>query len=440
MRYSISLPFIAAGYSLLMLLPTLLAAIDVGIGFNASYLFRLSLWNVPWIFGGAIVLVALVIDMYQTGQHPWFLSRRMALLLAGLAIWAMFLGRTVAPDPAQSDLLLMRLALALALGFAAFYGMHLYQARFVQPVYIALLSGVVFIAPFLWYALYAQPENRLLGEGLVWHLPAFGAVRLFGMAMEAGIAVGLGLSVWLGAGRIGFWAALVTVVLWAMLFWSGGRGAVLSLGIGTLLVSLVYRQYFLRLWLLLGLTAALGAALSMLIWTPDALSFGFLNMFLKTTRGGVEEAIGDGRVAHWVGALELIKQNPFRGYGIGQFSNLWPAYAQADAAAQRGFDLGFYFLPYRNVHNILLEIVLSWGLIAGAVALWLLLKAWAHSMFVPAGGGNGAKVPALLGLNALLFHSMVSGPYFFPHSLIYTALFFGICLAPNPARNENTNQ
>jgi hypothetical protein len=53
---------------------------------------------------------------------------------------------------------------------------------------------------------------------------------------------------------------------------------------------------------------------------------------------------------------------------------------------------------------------------------------------------DGTQVPALLALIALSAHSLISGTYYHVPSLFYIGLFAGICLAPNPAQNENTSR
>lgn len=431
-------PPIVAGFAVLLLLPVLLAAIDIGAGARMGYATRLWLWSVPWLYASAIVLFALWLDHRQTGQRVVFMGRADGLLLASLAVMAFMLSRISAQNPEISDVYLLRFGLAVAMGVAAYYGMRHYQARFSMPIYSALLAGVTLVAPFLFYELYFQRESHAIAEVLVWHMPGFGAVRVFGMALEAGIAVGIGLLVVRRKPGYGAVIFAATVLLWAMLFWSGGRGAILSLLVSTSLASVIYPKYFIRLCLVLALSGATGAALSLLLWTPDSLSFGLLNMFVKTTSGGVEGAIGAGRVEHWQGALALIKQNPLMGYGLGQYSNLWPSYAQADA--QAGLAVPFYFLPYRNVHNIGLEVAISWGLVGGAAVMWLILKTWSRALLLVRGAQAPSRLPALLGLNALLFHALVSGAYIFPHVLFYAAIFIGICLAPNTAQNKNTNR
>ncbi len=427
-----ALPPVVFGFIVLLLLPGVIAAVDVAQGMAVPYPVLLDLWTKPWIFVSWFVLFGFLVDVRRSGQ-PWlWLPRFDVIAILALVALGLALRQALVANRTLADIQLLRVLLALALGVAAFYGMRVYQARFSRPIYLALFIGVVALAPALVVFLYIQTPVLAPPSGFSWQVPGFGAVRLFGMALEAGIAVGIGLLV---VGRKSRFTLLVwvgVVALWAMLFWSGGRGAGVSLFGAAVVLSLLRPRYILRLWAVFLVSALLGAGFSFLIWTPDDGAFGIMNMAAKSARPGLD-AISSSRLVRWQGAVALIADRPWFGHGLGQFSNLWPDFAAYDLRRESSAPLPIYFLAYRTVHNLVLEVFLAWGFVGGTVFFWVLGRGWLGALERVRMPGAEARIPAFLGLNALLLHSMLAGTYAVPHTLFYIALFFGICLAPKPA-------
>lgn len=409
----------------LLLLPPALVLYDWGFGAATGFETRLLVWNLPWHIAALIVILSGAFALRRADLRLPVVDLAGLLFLLGMSLW---LSRTSAANPAQADLLLQRLGLAVALGVVAHAGASRMGAYFVQAVYGALLVGVVLTVPLLWLVIWQQYDNP--AYFWPWLMPGFGAVRLYGYALEAGIAVGVGMLAVLPLPRIRqvlLW--LVVILLWAMLFWSGARGGVLALGVGVALGALLLPKRALALLGVGALSAALGAGLSLLLWLPDLDGFGLWEMFVKSTNPDAYNQSGS-RMIRWRAALELISEQPVFGYGLAQFSNLWPLFAERDTAA--GFAPSFYFLSYRNVHNMVLEALLAWGLLGGLVLAGLLLRLWGKAVLRV--WGNAQALPAFIGLNTLLAHGLLSGSYFFAHSLFYMAIFAGICLAQKPAQ------
>ncbi len=413
----------------LLALPVALALYDFAFGASTSFVTRLWLWNQPWHIAGLIALLAYVIQ--SRGRMPLpMLDVALLFALIGLSLWQIFAG---VANPELASLLLVRLVLTVALGMAAYSGVRLLGARFSNAVYAFLLGGAVLVSAILWLVILQDHNNSSMVWP--WNLPGYGALRLYGYALEAAIGVGIGLLSLNPHGkphRLKLGAMLV--FLWVMLFWTGGRGGVMAIFAALAFASLLMPRRALALLGIGLVSAALGAGLSLLAWHPALDSFGLMEMISKSENPEGYNQSGS-RSIRWRAALELIKERPVFGYGLEQFSQLWPHFVERDITA--GFTPPFYFLTYRNVHNMPLEVLLAWGFSGGAVFAVLLLRGWGKAVLRVR--ATPARLPALLGLNVLLAHSLLSGTYNFAHSLFTMAILLGICLAPNTAQNENTN-
>ena len=272
-------------------------------------------------------------------------------------------------------------------------------------------------------------------------MPGIGPVRVFGAGLEAALLVGLALL----AGSTGKMTSvrvalcLAVLALWTMLIWSGARGALLSILVAALVISAVRPIVAVRLWGIMLITGAAGAAFSLLIWTPDDISFGLWNMLDKSSQTTVNE-IGSRRMERWADSIGLIGERPWFGHGLSQFSNLWPTYIALDQKNDYAGALPLEFLMYRHLHNVVLSAFLALGISGGCAFLWLSVRNTWRALARVRQDMDAARLPALFALIALLVHSFLTGIYVFPQTLLLIGLFFGICLAPKPVQNENTNR
>ncbi len=430
-------PPVLLGFLLLVLLPALIGAVNVSMGVQIPYNTQLTLWTQPWIFAAALVLFAFFVDVRQ-GNAPWLgLSRIDVLAIFALVGLSLAHRQFSGINTAQADIQMVRLLFAIGLGMAAYYGMWRYQARFAEAIYLALLIGLISLAPLLFVYAYFQTPNPPPDVLFKWQLPGFGAVRLLGMALEVGVVVAVGMLAEPKSRKLSVFLWVSAITLWAVLFWTGGRGAVVSVMGAVVVLSVIRPRQLQRIWSVLLLSGAVGAALSMLLWVPPDTSFGILNMFEKSTRAGAD-AISNGRLDRWLGAVDLIKDRVWVGHGLGQFSQLWPRFIEFDAALDGASTLPPYFVAYRTVHNLVLEAFLAWGIVGGLIFMGLMLKAWMIAIQRARLGAAAVRIPAFLGVNVLLLHSLFAGVYAVPHGLFYLALLFGICLAPNLAQKGNT--
>ncbi|NOR63426.1 MAG: hypothetical protein GQ535_13155 [Rhodobacteraceae bacterium] len=434
------LPPVVIGFVLFGLLPGLLALADMALLDRLTFVGRLHIWNQPWLWLALVLLFAFIIDFRASGPRRLAVSKLDFWLVGLLLVQAIILGQTVSANAAAANLHVLRIGAALIAGVAGYYAMQHYGARFLRPVYVALLVGMLLTLPALIYYLYWVPEARVLGSATRWQMPGLGPVRVFGAALEAALLIGLALLASPEAKRVSVRAALLLSVLalWTMLIWSGARGALLSIMVATLVISALRPKIAVRLWAVLLITGVAGAALSLLIWTPEDISFGLWNMLDKTAQATVNE-IGSRRTERWADSIGLIGQQPWFGHGLSQFSNLWPDYILLDKKNDYAGALPLEFLMYRHLHNVVLAAFLGLGILGGCAFIWLSVRNTLRAMHRVRQDADSARFPALLALVALLAHSFLTGIYVFPQTLMLIGLFFGICLAPNPAQNENIN-
>lgn len=382
-----------------------------------------------WTFASVSFLVFSTwqAKLSKLTAHP--LPRIDALLLLVLLFVSICVNQLAAPYPLIAFQRLLILVLMFAVGYASYLMCLNLQEKFTFSVLVALLFGAVLHIPFVIGLLYLQTGT----EDIVWQnsIPGFRGVRPYGYVIEVGIAAGVGLLALSKSQFRGFKTLtfISVALLWMMLFWSGSRGALMALIVALIVVSVLFRHNAKGLWAHAVSSMILGAILSLFLWVPDSIFFGIENMFLRTyISDGTLDQVSSGRMELWKFSWQQIQIKPLFGYGLNQFVPL---------EFLAGFKVDY---PQPHAHNSLLESLLSWGLVGTGIAIAIFVRAaLAISRQIKTPNG-GARLPAVLALSVLLLHSMISGTYFHIHSLFYIAIIFGICLAPNPAQNGNTNR
>lgn len=204
-----------------------------------------------------------------------------------------------------------------------------------MAVGFALFTGILI--------LYAA-AHREADHDWIFRFPGYSNVRSYGY-YAAGIA-GLCLWGWCRGEKAS--GAIATLALGAA-FWTGSRGTAVAVVGGYAAALLLFpftKKAFPRLLL------ALAAAVLMSFALTALLPLGEL---------GPQRLAGDygdnGRIAIWSRTLEVALQRPWFGWGESQFAALFPATGLAQP------------------HNIILQILLSWGLVGmglvAILAVWL---------------------------------------------------------------------
>ena len=81
-----------------------------------------------------------------------------------------------------------------------------------------------------------------------------------------------------------------------------------------------------------------------------------------------------------------------------------------------------------QVHNILLESLISFGLVGTVALLFLLGKIWVSAAVRLQDAHSLSSVPVFLVATSLLVHGLVSGTYYHIHSILMIAISLGFLL------------
>jgi len=245
-------------------------------------------------------------------------------------------------------------------------------------------------------------------------LPGVPSVRMYGYSVEVAIVAGLGLYFLSGSRETRTRLVLFfgTTILWMLLFWSGGRGGFFAILVATTLAALITPRFIIKVWKFLGSTVIIGAGLSLLLPVPSG-DFGLLGRIDKTANSGSVDQISSGRVTLWSDAYSLFLERPVFGHGITQYRHIT---TQIELVSHPG------------VHNILLESLISFGLVGTLLLILLIGKIWGSAAIRLRGNHSLSTIPMFLIATSLLVHGLVSGTYYHIHSVFMIAISLGFLL------------
>lgn len=210
---------------------------------------------------------------------------------------------------------------------------------------------------------------------------------------------------------------ITLTILWAFLFWLGGRGAIASTAITVILISIVlyYRSYPLRHFtIIISITAISGLFIAE--WLAVFHWNGLINSIQQSLEADSYNSLSSNRLQIWKTAWESVNGHLFFGLG----------------------PQGYYFSPNRlsNVqpHNIFLQFVLEWGLVGTILFLTLLVKAfWAGlKLNIFNNSKDLCQIQLAAGsiISTLTLHSLLDGTYYHPQPTLYLVIAFAVWLAP----------
>lgn len=337
-----------------------------------------------------VELAVILIAFHQGIRLPKPRPVPLALLGAlGILVWMAALG---ADAPATG---LLRTGIWTIHLFFALAIINLWRAGMFDPGQHLRAISWGFLAFFaLLIAFVATIEQS--AEERIFNLPAFGNIRWFGY-YSAGV-IGLCAAGFLRGNRF---ALIVASIAFAMAFWTGSRGAIAAAVVGLIACAILFREFRSgRAWLLFALCGLAGFACAFAL---DAL---------VPMGGQGPDSMGrysdSGRIEVWRATIELIRMRPWFGHGDGQFQLL----------------LGQNFM-IAQPHNIVLQLLYSWG-IAGTL-ICLALTVWAAPAFLKDRAASAA--PFQCGALMLGAYSFIDGALFYNQSLSLFALCCAAAIA-----------
>lgn len=196
-----------------------------------------------------------------------------------------------------------------------------------------------------------------------------------------------------------------------LMFWNGGRGALLSLFPGLMILSLTHMA--IKKWLILTI-AATGAFLLSLFFQVNDKGLGLLSTLSKTVTANSLNSVTSGRLEIWLATTEKIMEKPWFGWGPDAFIllKIAPGFVQP--------------------HNGLLQLLLEGGFLFTA-PIFLLISIIVYqgikTLFLQKHQVNTEKELLILGLSlstSLLTHSLSDGIFY--HGSPLTMLSFSLSL------------
>lgn len=146
----------------------------------------------------------------------------------------------------------------------------------------------------------------------------------------------------------------------AILFWSGGRGAIAACSVGALLLLLRFPiVIFWRNWFCLILAVLLALAFSA-IFDVGNRSMGWVNMFDRTLGAESLDQVSSSRIYIWKSVLGFVAERPWFGWGGEAFRALR------------------HTVSLVQPHNSVLQLLLEWGAVATCLVIglcfWLFIR------------------------------------------------------------------
>jgi O-antigen ligase len=248
-----------------------------------------------------------------------------------------------------------------------------------------------------------------------------GHIRHTGYHITAGLAVLLPMVTFFHPDRTKLSTLLILIISltshWAFLFWTGGRGAIISVFAASLFVAAIaYRDNTnFRFYILIALsTAIVGFVIaelySVFFWNGVLSSLDRMNI-----SSGINK-LSTGRMEFWKTSLHSLKQSPFFGLG----------------------PQGYYYMPNRvfglHPHNFIIQFLVEWGLIGTllilAVLFRVLKKGFKNLILGSKSKNNQTRLIGASIVVALTIHALTDGTYYHGQPSFYLAIGYASMLIP----------
>lgn len=274
---------------------------------------------------------------------------------------------------------------------------------FAIGIGLVIFSGMTAMAFLNHPPLATMPNNEIIWQFII---PGFVSVRLFGAfcgAIFCLLFAQLLLDEETGHKRVlpYVWLTLCG----AMTIWSGTRNGVLGIAIVTIILFVVYRlrPRNLKTVASLFLSSAIAAWLAVSLIPYNDPAF----MLIAAQDTATTESISGGRASYWQALWHAYQSVPW--FGAGPYASYWIV----PDGAQR----------HVQPHNILLQFLLTWGVLATFAALSVLtyLTVKAHRVAL-----KHRHILAFLAmLDCLLIMSFFDGIVHFAQTLMLIMISFG---------------
>lgn len=261
-----------------------------------------------------------------------------------------------------------------------------------------------------WWFSFPPPESEVFGGKIEWSsaVPGFISVRHFG-AWAGVIAAAFAVRILYQQGQHSLgWDHALYFLAAAMTIWSGTRAAVLGIIFAVIAVALIKRTLpNFRNIVLAALLTGLGAVFAFVLLPHDPAFY-----LWQTGDAASLNKMGGNRPALWAATFTRWLDSPILGWGSG--STFWEVFVN---------------WPHTQPHNVVLQFLISWGIVGAAGGMWLLGRAIVavHRSVI----AQPEQLALLAMLDALLVQSLLEGMLHYPRFIIAIILLFAMILTPS---------
>jgi exopolysaccharide production protein ExoQ len=334
---------------------------------------------------------------------PKDLKAALVLLMIGITLSSVFISKR----PADSIIISMFTVIHLLFFLSVLHLICRSTLRDLQN--FAYLSGFGLLALIAMTAVrfgFPPPASQVEGGQILWSsaLPGFINVRHFGSWTGAVCAAFLIMALKDRSNSARTWHHFFYFVSAALTIWSGTRAAILALAISVVVIVAMNRE--LPKSRPLGILAMLTGAALITAWLFIPTGDSGFQLFNTADVSSANNLTG-GRLAIWKATYVSWLDSPLLGWGSG--STFWQVFA------------GW---THTQPHNVVLQFLISWGLIGALGGLWLLGRAIvaAHKKTVL----FPELQPFFAILFTLLFMSLLEGMLHYPRFITLILVMFAI--------------
>ncbi len=359
-------------------------------------------------------ITTVTTSLFLTTLSLIFLNRiplevpRQTVVLISLLFVSMLLSTALSAYPWQGVLRLSELYMLIVFsGIFAFYISQVSQ-KTRELLFISLLSAAA--VTLLGFSIQWLASDSPETYPWVNHAPFFTNIRHAGAVINMLLPAGLYLFYRKKTLNIAGFTSVS--LLWALLFWMGGRAPVLSSTLVTLTAIILFPHDRLKL-----ITAVVTGLLLAQYFMTDSPSMQLFRLFHVDPEKDLDQ-ISSGRITIYIESLKYwFESSVLLGAGADAYRYITPPILSPGI---------------HHPHNSVIEFLLSFGLIGTVLAAVLVIKfiSMAKPLIIKA---IKKKEPSILLMSALslcsgLIHSLLSGVLYIPYSIFLFSSVTGILL------------
>lgn len=283
--------------------------------------------------------------------------------------------------------------------------------------YVTPLASLVLAA---YYLIEWNLATKIEGDDWMYSPPFNSNIRVVGLQVEA--AIGFFLAYYINRWKVDIYhlaGMAMFIALWAFLFWTGGRGAILSIlaTIFSVWAVLYFKNSRSSMFLIAVLIAAVVGAL-----VAEVLAVynwnGVISSFQRSINSESLNEFGSKRIEVWASTWGAIKDHLLFGLG----------------------SQGYFYTPGRllnnmHPHNIFLQFLVEWGLIGSLLFLIILARGFLAGLRLHVLNDDNQTRRFPLAAGAVIFtltiNSLVDGTYYHPQSLLYLTIAYAVWIVPS---------